>query len=1120
MASATRILQLVVNEPGLRAKDIAARLGLSRREVNSVLFGELRREVVQDSRYRWWPKGGRPRESPQEEAPQQADTPLAQLCRYYLECLGHDYTKGISVFASSHYDLDYVELEELPVLEEADADCFDMDGAKRFLHKVRRDRYRLTLYLGYPVRLKRVRSHKGWEGFFVEPLFLFPYRFDLGDSYATPSLEDDIPTFNFKALESLITVDSGKVLDEAIQLSEELGLSSTVEDLPEIDEVFLRLPRARADWDWEEKIDPYSLSKEPPLSCIAEQGIYNRAVLVFGERSPFTAGLETELGKLANVDEQHYDATALGDWIRGETIEAPLPPEAALLEVLPLNSEQRQAVRHGLTNRLTVVTGPPGTGKSQVVTSLLVNAAWQGKKVLFASKNNKAVDVVETRVNALGPRPILLRMGRNEYQSRLAEHLVALLAATSSPEDAAEYERCLEAHQALRRRSDELDKALDAVVALRNKVDGLEQAVEHLREEFGEDGFQRFRSISVKRFSPVVKAFASALARANRNEQPLLTRLFWAFLRNGRFERLAAEANRLADVADTLNLDLPEHDVGDSTIGVWQQFGHALEAGLAAANHVQEYFAGLAALRSADSPETISQKRKQLVEDLAENCEGVWRCWLRLQPSRMSQEERRLLSEYTSLLQLITAANETGDRLGKKVFAQYYRLFPKVAGIISCWAVASLSARRIPFQPTFFDVLVIDEASQCDIASALPLLYRSKRAVIIGDPKQLRQISSLSEKQDGQILAKHGLIEGRATWAYSVNSLFDLACSLCRSEDIVSLRDHHRSHADIIRFSNEQFYEQRLRVATRYDRLRPVGDGQPAVRWVDVKGEVRRPAAGGAVNETEARAVVWELKRLVLEQRYRGTVGVVAPFKAHAIRIRDLVHQDDDLSRNLASADFLADTVHKFQGDERDLMVFSPVVSSETADSAIRFLQKNPNLFNVAVSRARSALVVVGDLQAALNSGVDYLASFASYVSNLGRERQPKEAVPFELGPEYPPVAHPERVSEWEHVLYRALYVEGLRPIPQRDVEQYTLDFALFGNGRGPDFDENGRKLDIEVDGERHHRNWDGELCRRDQIRNQRLMELGWDIMRFWVYQVRDELPLCVERVKKWAARH
>ncbi|MEO8099271.1 MAG: DUF559 domain-containing protein, partial [Acidobacteriota bacterium] len=107
----------------------------------------------------------------------------------------------------------------------------------------------------------------------------------------------------------------------------------------------------------------------------------------------------------------------------------------------------------------------------------------------------------------------------------------------------------------------------------------------------------------------------------------------------------------------------------------------------------------------------------------------------------------------------------------------------------------------------------------------------------------------------------------------------------------------------------------------------------------------------------------------------------------------------------------------------------------------------------------------------------------------------------------YPVVARPELVSSWEHVLYKALYKANLRPIPQYSVEQYLLDFAfVVGN----------RRLNVEVDGEQYHRNWDGELCRRDQIRNQRLMELGWDVMRFWVYQVRDDLQGCVQRVENW----
>ena len=85
--------------------------------------------------------------------------------------------------------------------------------------------------------------------------------------------------------------------------------------------------------------------------------------------------------------------------------------------MLPLNTEQRQAVVQGLGAPLTVVTGPPGTGKSQVVTSLLANVAWQDGSVLFSSKNNHAVDVVESRVNDLGPLPLLLRLGKEEHHA-------------------------------------------------------------------------------------------------------------------------------------------------------------------------------------------------------------------------------------------------------------------------------------------------------------------------------------------------------------------------------------------------------------------------------------------------------------------------------------------------------------------------------------------------------------------------------------------------------------------------------------------------------------------------------------------------------------------------------
>ena len=104
-------------------------------------------------------------------------------------------------------------------------------------------------------------------------------------------------------------------------------------------------------------------------------------------------------------------------------------------------------------------------------------------------------------------------------------------------------------------------------------------------------------------------------------------------------------------------------------------------------------------------------------------------------------------------------------------------------------------------------------------------------------------------------------------------------------------------------------------------------------------------------------------------------------------------------------------------------------------------------------------------------------------------------------------MANPDIVSDWERIFYIDAYKAGFRLIPQYQVEKYIVDFLLI-DGK--------RRLAIEIDGERYHRNWTGELCRRDQIRNQRLIELGYDVMRFWVYEVRDDMAGCLKKITEW----
>lgn len=247
----------------------------------------------------------------------------------------------------------------------------------------------------------------------------------------------------------------------------------------------------------------------------------------------------------------------------------------------------------------------------------------------------------------------------------------------------------------------------------------------------------------------------------------------------------------------------------------------------------------------------------------------------------------------------------------------------------------------------------------------------------------------------------------------------------------------------------------------------------------------------------EAQAVVSALRDLLIQRRYEGSVGVVSPFRAQAQLLQALVARDSGLTAAASRCELLVDTVHRFQGDERDVMFFSPVISAEVPAGALSFLRSNGNLFNVAITRARGLLHVVGDRSAAISSGVDYLADFATYVSTLDAQpRRPPSPQPAECGPAYPAVSRPKPYPTGSATCNctKQGYARSTYSI-----EQYDLDFALFAGDK---------RLNIEVDGEHYHSTWTGELCLRDQLRNQRLIELGWEVKRFWVYEIRDGLKI------------
>jgi very-short-patch-repair endonuclease len=1081
-----RILDYIRLHGQSKAKDIADALGVDRAVVNRILYGPLRGKVRQDRDYRW----SEVRSTGQAQPDSAPANPYRGLFEYYLDCLSHDSDSGVRVYADSKYDLDYVELGQWPF--DSAEPPLQGEPLRRLISRQRREARKKALWLGYPTLVRHVRSRTGWQGAFLEPLLLWPQDSESIDLTFLPE-----PTVNLRALENLPT--SRNVMEEAARLANDLGLD--LSDPPPLDELAARLRDICPDWPWTESLSPAPFRGYGEVRKLSETGIYNAAVVAIAERSFFTAGLERELTDLQTVNSSAIDSSSLGNLLRASGSTRRI--EGPLLEPAPLNAEQRTAVQQALTEPLTVITGPPGTGKSQVVLAILINAAWRGLRVLFASKNNKAVDVVIERMNALSPRPILLRLGSRSLQEQLAQHITNILSARPTQDDRRAYDSALTKLKTGGEALERLSKQMNDIIELRNRVDVLERAAEDSRNILPDSTFRDANSLSVSDAEKEVARAHHVLHRADRQKASFFERLFWSFLKENRQRQAVAAVKKAESVLASLGLKNTETNNQRLLI-------HASEF-ISAVKAASAYQAALKKLSSMPDTGALAAEIANQTKSLAEKSNDVWNTWTALLPNRLNEQDRTALGDYAALLRTISKADEEGGTIASAIWQRFYRLAPKTTKALPCWAVTSLSARgRVPFTAAEFDLVVIDEASQCDIASAVPLLFRGKRAVVLGDPQQLRHISRLSEQRDQALMVKHSILDlPGPNWGYRANALYDLVAAKVKSDAIIVLRDHHRSHADIINFSNDFFYGGRLRVATDYRRLkRPEG---PAVRWVNVKGNVVRPPQGSAVNEAEAVAVVDELRRIALTQRFPGEMGVVTPFRAQANLIEELIARDDALSAVLASRNFICETAHRFQGDERDLILFSPVVSSGTTVGATEFLKNQGNIFNVGITRARGALIVVGDAAACAASDVKYLSAFARYVASPNRGTGLQGATRSEVltGRDYPVVARPEKVSVWERVFYPALVDAGLRPVPQYDIDQYILDFALIR--------PNGRKLNIEIDGEHYHRDWDGELMRKDQLRNLRLIEMGWDVMRFWVYEVRDKMQDCVNRVVRWA---
>jgi very-short-patch-repair endonuclease len=342
---------------------------------------------------------------------------------------------------------------------------------------------------------------------------------------------------------------------------------------------------------------------------------------------------------------------------------------------------------------------------------------------------------------------------------------------------------------------------------------------------------------------------------------------------------------------------------------------------------------------------------------------------------------------------------------------------------------------------------------------------------VFGDRRQLTHITSLGPGRESRIAESVGFAENEAKdFSYRTRSCFGMAASRV-SEDPVFLDMHFRSHPAIIGFSNEFFNDNQLEFCSSSTSV----NSQPAIGWINVSGESRAgPGNRSRMNLPEAERVISELERELRTLVGLGlSVGVVTPYRAQAELIRRRISEsfDDDLVEQLTIA-----TAHRFQGDERDVIYFSTVIDGQMSERQVAF-PSDANLVNVALTRARRRLVVVGNLSACL-SHRNVLASLARYVSRL-------EAGGFD--------------SPLEQALHEALLDRGVSAETGQVVAGHRLDLAV---------SHLGKRLDIEYDGAAFHQDF-----ARDAARDRLIEDNGWMVVRFSARRLGRDLDSCVDEV-------
>ena len=540
------------------------------------------------------------------------------------------------------------------------------------------------------------------------------------------------------------------------------------------------------------------------------------------------------------------------------------------------NKSQYWAVKKALENSLSMIQGPPGTGKTQTILNIIANLIVNNKTVLVVSNNNSAIENVKEKLSSssCGLGFMVASLGKSE---NTAEFLDA---------QREEYPTELKSWLQLQRTSKLRECAESAVDALRGCFE-MQEKEAHRRQELAQ----------------VVTEFRHYLLCA---------------------ERLSIDRGRIlpscsSDAIMCLWQKAQRYIDGGRDLPLWFKLWLRIRYGVGTWRFWQLSAGPVVRLckemfylrRIRELSCGVSERNRRSAEAAVEDARSLSMTFLRhMVAKRYAESGRRTIFTEAEL---------------SRGAESFYKEYPVVLS-------TTFSSRRcLPYfsRGFLFDYVIMDEASQVDVATGALALSCARNAVIVGDKMQLPNIVTTADRIRAQdILARYGL---DSAYDYSRHSFLSSVETLISDVPQTLLREHYRCHPKIIEFCNQKFYGNQLLIMT---------DGRSESDVINVYRTNEGNHCRGHVNRRQIDVVIKEVL-----PNLRGVcpeeIGVITPYRDQVAEIRAAIPGIE------------ADTVHKFQGREKDVVIIS------TVDDRITPFTDDANLMNVAISRAKSKLFVI-----------------------------------------------------------------------------------------------------------------------------------------------------------------